>query len=58
MNTIPLHLQRRFEQRWAAKFVRPVASATRKIIVAKGTIKSLARPAKEKERPADSTRRA
>ena len=34
MNTIPLHLQRRFEQRWAARFVRPVASATPKINVA------------------------
>jgi len=28
MSIIPLHLQRRFEQRWAAKFARPVASAT------------------------------
>jgi len=57
MSTIPLHLQRRFEQRWAARFVRPVASATPKTIAAKGTINNLARPAKEKERPADSTQR-
>ncbi|MGC1562171.1 MAG: hypothetical protein WA820_20295 [Bradyrhizobium sp.] len=28
MSIIPLHLQRRFEQRWAAKFARPIASAT------------------------------
>jgi hypothetical protein len=27
VSTIPLHLQRRFEQRWAARFVAPVASA-------------------------------
>jgi len=47
MSTIPLHLQRRFEQRWAARFVRPVASVTPKIIVAKGTINCLARPAKK-----------
>jgi hypothetical protein len=25
MSDIPLHLQRRFEQRWAARFARPVA---------------------------------
>lgn len=47
MSTIPLHLQRRFEQRWAARFVRPVASVTPKIIVAKGTVNCLARPAKK-----------
>ena len=27
MSVIPLHLQRRFEQRWAARFVRPVPLA-------------------------------
>jgi hypothetical protein len=25
MSVIPLHIQRRFEQRWAARFIRPVA---------------------------------
>ena len=25
MSAIPLHIQRRFEQRWAARFVPPVA---------------------------------
>jgi hypothetical protein len=52
MSDIPLHLQRRFEQRWAARFVRPVASAARKSISLKGTGNSLPSPAKEKEKPA------
>jgi hypothetical protein len=26
MSTIPLHIQRRFEQRWASRFAPPVAS--------------------------------
>jgi hypothetical protein len=28
MSGIPLHLQRKFEQRWAAKFVPPAVSAS------------------------------
>jgi hypothetical protein len=54
MNGIPLHLQRRFEQRWAARFVSPVASAAPKIIGLKGAFNSLPRPvkAKAKEKPA------
>jgi hypothetical protein len=27
MSDIPLHLQRKFEQRWAARFTPPVAAA-------------------------------
>jgi hypothetical protein len=49
MSIIPLHLQRKFEQRWAAKFVRPVASAAPKSISFTGN--SLPSPAKEKEKP-------
>ena len=30
MSAIPLHIQRRCEQRWAARFVRPVASISPK----------------------------
>jgi len=62
MSAIPLHLQRRFEQRWAARFVSPVASAAPKGISLKGislkgiglkgTVNSLPRPAKAKEKPA------
>jgi hypothetical protein len=51
MSDIPVHLQRRFEQRWAARFVRPGASATPKSIDLKDTVNSLERPAKEKEKP-------
>jgi hypothetical protein len=38
MSGIPLHLQRRFEQRWAARFVRPVAWAAPKSIDLKGQV--------------------
>jgi hypothetical protein len=37
MSIIPLHLQRRFEQRWAARFAPRVVSATPKSIVLRGT---------------------
>jgi len=36
MRAIPLHIQRRFEQRWAARFVSPVASAAPKSTDSKG----------------------
>jgi hypothetical protein len=52
MSIIPLHLQRKFEQRWAARFVRPVASAAPKATSLKGTATGLPSPAKEKEKPA------
>jgi len=52
MSAIPLHLQRRFEQRWAARFVSPVTSAAPKSIGLEDTVNGLARPAKEKEEPA------
>ena len=50
MSGIPLDLQRRFEQRWAARFVSPAASAAPKSIGLKGTVNSLPRPAKAKEK--------
>jgi hypothetical protein len=49
MSDIPLHLQRRIEQRWAARFVRPVASAAPKTIDLKCAVDSLPRPEKAKE---------
>ena len=35
MNVIPLHLQRRFEQRWAARFLSPATSGAPKGIAIK-----------------------
>jgi len=58
MSTIPLHLQRKFEQRWAARFVSPVVSAAPKITDLKGTVNNLPRPVKAKEKPAKSSKRA
>ena len=44
MSGIPLHIQRRFEQRWAAKLASSGASAAPKSIDLKGTVNSLPRP--------------
>ena len=41
MSGIPLHIQRKFEQRWAAKLASPGASAAPKNIDLKGTVNSL-----------------
>jgi hypothetical protein len=46
MSTIPLHIQRKFEQRWAARFVSPLASTAPKSTDLKGTVNDLPRPAK------------
>jgi hypothetical protein len=37
MSVIPLHLQRRFEQRWASRFARPAASNAPKNVETKST---------------------
>jgi hypothetical protein len=59
MGGIPLHIQRRFEQRWAARFVSPVASAApKKSIDLKVTVNSVPRPAKAKEKPTGLSQRA
>jgi hypothetical protein len=58
MSAIPLHLQRKFEQRWAARFAPPVAPATPKSVDLKGTVNNLPRPAKAKAKPAELTKRA
>jgi hypothetical protein len=52
MSVIPLHIQRRVEQRWTARFVSPVASAAPKNVSLKGSVNSLPRPVKAKEKPA------
>jgi hypothetical protein len=52
MSGIPLDLQRKFEQRWAARFVSPVTSAAPKNVSLKGSVNNLARPAEAKEKPA------
>ena len=58
MSGIPLHIQRRFEQRWAAKLASSGASAAPKSIDLKGTFNSLPRPRIAKEKPAGAKRRA
>jgi hypothetical protein len=59
MSAIPLHLQRRFEQRWAARFASPAASPVKGTGL-RGTVNNLPRPAKEKakEKPAELSKRA
>jgi hypothetical protein len=56
MSAIPLHLQRKFEQRWAARFVSLVARAPKR--TDKSTVNSLPRPAKANEKPAELSKRA
>ena len=58
MSTIPLHLQRRFEQRWAAKLASLVPSSAPKNISLKRAVKNTPRPAKAKEEPAGLKERA
>jgi hypothetical protein len=56
MSVIPLHIQRKFEQRWAARFLAPAASAVPKSSQLKGA--PLPRPVKAKEKPAELSKRA
>jgi hypothetical protein len=58
MSAIPLYLQRRFEQRWAARFVPPAASTAPKSINSKQPVHNLPRIAKAKEKPAGLSQRA
>jgi hypothetical protein len=57
MSAIPLHLQRRFEQRWAARFVPPAASTAPKSIDLR-SVHNLPRIAKAKEKLAKLSQRA
>jgi hypothetical protein len=49
MSDIPVHVQRSFEQRWAAKLASSGASAVPKSIDLKGTVNSLLRVTTAKE---------
>jgi hypothetical protein len=57
MSAIPLHIERRFEQRWAARFFSPAASAVPKRSDLKRTANSSPRPAKTREKPAELGKR-
>jgi hypothetical protein len=57
MSGITLHLQRRFEQRWAAQFVPPAASTAPKSIALKRPVHNLPSVAKAKEKPAGLSQR-
>jgi hypothetical protein len=52
MSIIPLHVQRRFEQRWAARFGSPVIPAVPKNVGLKGApVKERRAPQKPKKNP-------
>jgi len=55
MSAIPLHIQRRFEQRSAARFVRPVASVSPKSAVLKRVLPTSSPCPQAKEKPAGAT---
>jgi hypothetical protein len=58
MSIIPLHLQRRFEQRWAARFGSLVIPSVPKNVGLKGSPVNIApRAAKAKGKPAGLNRR-
>jgi hypothetical protein len=58
MSIIPLHLQRRFEQRWAAQFGSLVIPSVPANVGLKGSPQNVARrAAKAKEKPAGLSRR-
>jgi len=50
MSAFPLHLQRKLEQRWAARFVSPVASTAPQSNQLKGA-NNILLPGKGKKRP-------
>jgi hypothetical protein len=50
MSVIPLDLQRRFEQRWAARFAAPVASVVPKSAALKRALR-IGRRARQKKLP-------
>jgi hypothetical protein len=58
MSAIPLHLQRKFEQRWAARFASPAASAAPKRSDLKAPDNGSPRQRKAREKPAELSKRA
>jgi hypothetical protein len=51
MSAIPLHIQRRFEQRWAARHIRPVAPISSKTAGVKRAAPTRRRSRKPKKNP-------
>jgi hypothetical protein len=58
MSAIPLHLQRKFERRSAARFLAAAASAVPKGSQPRVALNTLPRPVKAKEKPAELSKRA
>lgn len=58
MSDIPLHVQRRFEQRWAAKHAPAVEPAAPKSVGVKDPVSRLPHPAKARGKLAGLSRRA
>jgi hypothetical protein len=58
MSDVPLYLQRRFERRWAARFVPPAASTAPKSLDLKRPVHNLPRFVKAKEKLAKLSQRA
>jgi hypothetical protein len=58
MSGIPLHIQRKVEQRWAAKLALLSASAAPKNIDPKSTVNSWPRATAAKEKPANDNQLA
>jgi hypothetical protein len=58
MSALPLHIQRRLEQRWAARFGAPATGAVPKSNRLKDALNTLPCPEKTKEKPAESGKRA
>ena len=53
MSDIPVHVQRSFEQRWAARLDSSGASAAPKSVDLKGTVNSSPRPTRAKQKPVE-----
>jgi hypothetical protein len=58
MSAIPLHLQRKFEKRWAARFAARAASTAPKNDRLKSSLEPSPRPISAKEKPAELSKRA
>ena len=58
MRDIPLHIQRSFEQRWAARFVPPAVSTAPKSLDLKRPVHNLPHIAKAKEKDARLNKQA
>ena len=57
MSTIPLDLERRFEQRWATRFSRPLSRPRPKASVRKARMNPSTLSSKLREKPAELNQR-